>query len=325
MKKILKSLSVLLMFSLIITFTACGKANDATQVSNTKKTVKVGFAQLGTTDAWRIAETNSIKEEAKKRGFEIVFTDAQDQTAKQVSDVEDLIAQKVDYILLAPREYEGLTPALQAAKEAKIPVILIDRAAAGKEGEDYVTLIASDFIWEGEQAAEWLAKTKNGKANIVELMGTVGASVAKDRSDGFRKGIEKYPDMKIISAQTADFTRAKAQKVMENIIQAKGKTFDVVYCHGDEMALGAIQALKAAGINPGKDVLVVGVDGEKDSIKAIIAGEMSATITCSPFFGPKAMDTLAKIIKGEKVETKIINPDKVIDKTNAEEYLPSAF
>ena len=316
-------MSVLMTMSLI----GCASSTKTTTVEATKteKKLKVGFSQMENNGPWRIAETNSIKDEAAKRGIDLVYTDAKSDTAKQVSDVEDMIAQKVDYILLAPREFEGLAPALQAAKKAKIPVILIDRAAAGVAGEDYVTLIASNFVLEGKQAGEWLAKTTNNKANIVELTGTAGSSVMKDRQDGFKEAISKHPDMKIIASQDGDFARANGQKVMENIIQAKGKEITAVYAHNDEMAIGAIQALKAAGMTPGKDVTVISIDGEKDGLKAIIAGELGATVECNPKFGPSDFDVIAKLEKGEKVETMIINPDMFFDKTNAAQYVDAAY
>ncbi|MCX8130616.1 MAG: substrate-binding domain-containing protein [Clostridia bacterium] len=337
MKKISKLLALLVAVVMVFALVGCGqaaktednkkeetKAAEPAKTAETKK-IKVGFSQMENNGPWRIAETNSIKEEAKKRGIELVYTDAQGQTAKQVSDVEDMIAQKVDYILLAPREFEGLAPALQSAKAAGIPVILIDRAAAGTAGEDYVTLIASDFILEGKQAGEWLAKTTNGKANIVELTGTAGSSVAKDRSDGFKEAISKYADMKIIASQTGDFARANGQKVMENIIQAKGKEITAVYAHNDEMAIGAIQALKAAGMKPGVDVIVVSIDGEKDALKAIVAGELGASVECNPRFGPSAFDVIEKLQKGEKVETKIVNPDRFFDKDNSAQFIEEAY
>ncbi|MCX7710139.1 MAG: ABC transporter substrate-binding protein [Clostridia bacterium] len=340
MKRISKILALALAVVMIFALAACGqsaqkeapkaqteepKKEEPAKKEEPKKTIKVGFSQMENNNPWRIAETNSIKEEAKKRGIELVYTDAQSQTAKQVSDVEDMIAQKVDYILLAPREFEGLAPALQSAKKAKIPVILIDRAAAGKAGEDYVTLIASDFIKEGQEAAEWLAKQTNGKANIVELTGTTGSSVAKDRSDGFKDVLKKYPDMKVIASQTGDFARANGQKVMENIIQAKGKAITAVYAHNDEMAIGAIQALKAAGMTPGKDVIIVSIDGEKDALKAIVAGELGATVECNPRFGPSAFDVIEKLQKGEKIPEKIVNPDKFFDASNAKDNIDAAY
>jgi ribose transport system substrate-binding protein len=268
-----------------------------------------------------------MSDEAKKRAdrFDFRTTDAQSQTSKQVADVEDLVAQGVDAIFLAPREFEGLAPALKAAKEAKIPVFLIDRAAAGKAGEDYVAFLGSDFVQQGRRAGEWLAKQTNGKAGIVELTGTAGASVARDRSQGFMEAIKAYPDMKIIASQTGDFTRANGQKVMENIIQAKGKEITAVYAHNDEMALGAIQALKSAGLKPGQDILIVSIDGQKSALEAIIRGEMNITVESNPRFGPLAFDTLEKFLKGEQIPPKIILEDRFFDKNNAQQFVNEAY
>jgi ribose transport system substrate-binding protein len=277
----------------------------------------VGFSQMESDNPWRLAETKSLRDEAAKRGYELVVTDAQGQTAKQVSNVEDLIARRVNVILLAPREYEGLAPALQAAKEAKIPVILVDRAAAGTPGEDYVTLLASNFVEQGKRAAEWLAKQTNGQAKIVELSGTAGSSVAKDRGDGFREGIKAYPGMQIVASQTGDFSRAAGQRVMQNVAQSLGKQITAVYAHNDEMALGAIQALKAAGLQPGKDVIIVSVDGQKAALEAIQRGELGATVESNPRFGPLAFDTIEKLRKGEQIPTKLLITDRFFESSNA--------
>lgn len=292
-----------------------------------KSKVRVGFSQMENNGPWRIAETNSMKQEAAKRAekFELVLTDAQGQTSKQVSDVEDLIAQRVDAIFLAPREFEGLASAIQAAKAANIPVFLVDREAAGKAGEDYVTVLKSDFVEQGRRAAEWLIKQTNGKAGIVELTGTAGASVARDRSQGFMNEIKKHPDMKVIASQTGDFTRATGQKVMENIIQAKGKEITAVYAHNDEMALGAIQALKSAGMNPGKDVIIVSVDGQKSALEAIIRGEMNVTVESNPRFGPLAFETLEKYLGKQQVPPQIILEDRFFDSSNAQQFVGEAY
>jgi ribose transport system substrate-binding protein len=308
--------------ALFVLSTACAKKGAG---GNGK--LVVGFSQMENNGPWRIAETNSMREEARKRGdkFELVVTDAQGQTSRQVSDVEDLIARRVKAIFLAPREFEGLAPAIQAAKQAGIPVFLIDREAAGKPGEDYVTFIGSNFVEEGQRAGEWLAKQTNGKAGIVELTGTPGSSVANDRSQGFKNAIKDHPEMKIIASQTGDFTRALAQKTMENIIQSLGKQITVVYAHNDEMALGAIQALQSAGMSPGKDVMVVSVDGEKAALQAIAQGLMNVSVECNPRFGPIAFDTLEKHLNGEKVPTKIIVPDRFFDQSNATQFVNEAY
>jgi ribose transport system substrate-binding protein len=285
----------------------------------------VGFSQMESDNPWRLAETKSLKDEAAKRGYELVVTDAQGQTAKQVSNVEDLIARRVNLILLAPREYEGLAPALQAAQEAKIPVILVDRAAAGTPGEDYVTLLASNFVEQGKRAAEWLAKKTNGQAKIVELSGTAGASVAKDRGDGFREGIKAYPGMQIVASQTGDFSRAAAQRVMQNIAQSLGTQITAVYAHNDEMALGAIQALRASGRTPGTDVKIVSIDGQRAALEAIQRGELGATVESNPRFGPIAFETIEQVRKGEQVPTKKLITDRFFDRTNAAQFVAEAY
>ncbi|HEX8267492.1 MAG TPA: ABC transporter substrate-binding protein [Pyrinomonadaceae bacterium] len=314
-----------------VVFTGCERKPAGSSTGNTgndgggKKTV--AFSQMENNGPWRIAETKSMNDEAAKRSdkYQFVVSDAQGQTAKQVSDVEDLVARGVNAIFLAPREFEGLAPALQAAKQAKIPVFLIDREAAGKVGEDYVTFIGSNFIQQGERVGEWLAKETNGKAGIVELQGTAGSSVANDRAKGFRNVIEKYPDMKILASQPANFTRAEGQKVMENLIQAHGKNITAVYTHNDEMALGAIQALKAAGMNPGEDVKVVSIDGQKSALEAIIAGDLNITVESNPRFGPIAFDTYERFLRGEQLPPKIILEDKFYDAGNAAQFVNEAY
>ena len=296
---------------------ACGRKDAGAYV--------VGFSQMESDNPWRIAETQSLKDEAAKRGISLVVTDAQGQTAKQVSDVEDLIARRVNLILLAPREFEGLAPALQAAKAASIPVILVDRAAAGKPGEDYVTLLASNFVEQGRRAAEWLATATNGQAKIVELSGTPGSSVAADRAKGFREGIAKHPGMQIVASQTGNFSRAQGDRVMQNIAQSLGKQITAVYAHNDEMALGAIQALKAAGRQPGTDVTIVSVDGQRAALEAIDRGEMGATVESNPRFGPLAFDTIEKLRKGEQIPPQIVLEDRLFDKSNAKQFVAEAY
>jgi ribose transport system substrate-binding protein len=319
-----KLLSLITILSIAVIFAGCAR-KSANQSSDGKKVI--GFSQMENNGPWRIAETKSMRDEAGKRGdkYELAVTDAQAQTSKQVSDVEDLIARRVNAIFLAPREFEGLAPALQAAKAAKIPVFLIDREAAGKVGDDYVTFIGSNFIQQGERVGEWLAKQTGGKAGIVELQGTAGSSVANDRSKGFMNIISKNPEMKILASQPANFTRAEGQKVMENLIQAHNKAITAVYTHNDEMALGAIQALKAAGMNPGKDVLVVSIDGQKSALEAIIAGDMNITVESNPRFGPIAFDTYEKFLRGEQLPPKITLEDKFYDATNAAQFVNEAY
>ncbi len=287
----------------------------------------VGFAQMENDGPWRIAETTSMKGEAAKRAgkFDLRVTDARGSTSQQVNDTEDLVSQGVDAIFLAPREATGFEGTLQAAREAKIPVILVDRETKGAAGTDFVTVLKSDFVEQGRRAGEWLAKQTNGKANIVELAGTSGASVTLDRGKGFRDAIAAHPDMKIIATQVGEFNRAKAQNVMQNIIQSMGKQITAVYAHNDEMALGAISALKGANIKPGTDVLIVSVDGQKSALQAILDGNMNATVESNPRFGPLAFDTLQRFFAGEKLPPVIKLEDRFFDKTNAAQFLNEAY
>lgn len=292
-----------------------------------KDTYKVGFSQVETNGSWRIAETESMKAEAARLGYELVYTDAGGSEAKQIADVDSMIAQKVDMIFIAPRSEKALAEAVLKAKAACIPVILLDRDvdhSIAAPGRDYVTMIGSDFVEEGRMAGEWLAKNTGGKAVIIELEGSVGSSPAIDRKKGFDEEIAKNPDMKIVASQTGDFARDKGRQVAETLLQAHPDV-TAIYAHNDEMAIGAIAALEAAGKVPGKDVTVVSIDGIKDAAQAIVDGKLGATVECSPKFGPKAFEVMLGYAKGETFSPKIVNPDRFFDSTNAAAYLPEAY
>lgn len=284
----------------------------------------VGFSQMEENNPWRIAESESIRSEAESRGVELLYTDAQSQTSKQVSDVEDMISQGVDILIIAPREFEGLAPALEAANSADVPVFLVDREAQGEVCEDYITFMGSNFVNQGERAAEWLVEATDEEAVIAELQGTIGASVTQDRGDGFASVIEEHDGMEIVASQSGDFSRAGGQEVMEQLIQANPE-IDAVYAHNDEMALGAIQALKDAGRSPGEDVTVVSVDGTRDALQAIIDGELGATVESNPRFGPLAFDTIERFLAGEPIPQEIILEDRFFDESNAAEFLDQAY
>ncbi|MFL5349679.1 MAG: ABC transporter substrate-binding protein [Hyalangium sp.] len=299
---------------------ASAPSGEANAPAAAKKLV-IGFSQVGAESAWRTAETKSIRGEAEKRGLDLKFADAQGKQAQQIQALTSFIAQKVDAIVLAPVVETGWETVLQQAKEANIPVILVDRGIKVSDESLYTTLIASDFVEEGRMAAEWLAKKVNGKANIYELQGTTGAAPAIDRKKGFEEILQKYPDMKIIKSQSADFTRAKGKEVMEAFIKSDGKQIQAVYAHNDDMGLGAIQALDEAGMNPGKDVTVLSVDGVKGAFEAMVSGKLNATVECNPLMGPLVFDTINKVRAGEKVPKFIQNKDQLFEQTNAAQVI----
>jgi galactofuranose transport system substrate-binding protein len=299
---------------------AAPSAGGATPPAAEKK-LSVGFSQVGAESAWRTAETKSIRGEAEKRGVDLKFADAQGKQASQIQALTSFIAQKVDAIVLAPVVETGWEVVLTQAKEAKIPVILVDRGIKVSDESLYTTLIASDFVEEGRMAAEWLAKTTNGKANIYELQGSTGAAPAIDRKKGFEEALQKFPDMKIVKSQSADFTRAKGKEVMEAFIKSDRDQIQAVYAHNDDMALGAIQALDEAGMNPGKGVTLISIDGVKGAFEAMVSGKLNATVECNPLLGPLVFDTITKVRAGESVPKFIKSKDQLFEQANAAQVI----
>ena len=310
-----------------VSFGLLGRGARAQTPPAKKSSYKVGFAQSESNNPWRIAETSSMQAEAKKRGWQLIYTDAASSAAKQVADVNSMIAQGVDLIFLVPREERPLIPAVRAAKRAGIPVILIDRSvdpALAKPGEDYLTFIGSDFVKEGQRVAEWLAKATSGTAKIIELEGSVGASPANDRKKGFDEAIKTHAGMTIVASQSGDFVRDTGRQVAQTLLQAHPDA-TAIYAHNDEMALGAIAAVQAAGKVAGKDLIICSIDGEKEAVQSIVAGTIGAVCQCSPDFGPVAFATAASYFAGEKVPPQIINQDQFYDKDNAAQMIAQAF
>jgi galactofuranose transport system substrate-binding protein len=267
-----------------------------------------------------------MKDEAGKQGVQLTITDANNDQSKQIADIKGLIAQKPDVLFIAPIT-EQIANVVKDAGTAGIPVFLLDRDvdhSIAKPGKDYVTVLQSDFIQEGKRAAVQLAHATQGKAKIIELEGTTGASPAIDRKKGFDTAIKACPDMQILVSQDADFTRAKGQSVAETLLQSHPDA-TAIYAHNDEMALGAISAIKAIGKVPGKDIQVVSIDGEKDGLTAVASGELYATVECSPRFGPIAFQTVKDYAGGKQVPTLIINEDQLFTKDNAADNVSKAY
>ena len=288
------------------------------------KGLTVGFSQIGAESSWRTAETNSIRSEAETRGVNLKFADAQGKQENQIKSLRTFVAQGVDAIVLAPVVETGWEPVLKEIKQAKIPVILVDRGVNVTDDTLYATLIASDFVAEGRMAAEWLAKKTDGKANIAELQGTPGAAPAIDRAKGFAEEIAKHPGMKVIKSQTGDFTRSKGKEVMEAFLKSpEGAQINAVYAHNDEMALGAIQAIEASGKKPGTDIVIVSIDGVRDAFQAMVDGKLNASVECNPLLGPAAFDAVQKAVAGESLPKKTIVEDKLYDQTTAKDVIAS--
>lgn len=293
-----------------------------------KERYKVGFAQMESNNPWRIAESKSFADTAESCNWDLIATDAAGSAAKQVADVDSMIAQGIDVLFLPPREEKPLIPAVKKAKAAGIPTFLVDRSVdpnAAKPGVDFVAFLGSDFIDQGRRAAEWTIENfKGDKGLIVELEGTTGSSPANDRKSGFDDAILKDSRMSILASQSGDFSRDKGRQVMETLLQAHPDV-NIVYAHNDEMAIGAIQALELAGRKPGDDVLVVSIDGTRDALQAIIDGKMGVTVESSPFFGPLACEVMTRYANGETIEPWVQVKDRIFTIDNAAQHIDEAY
>jgi ABC-type sugar transport system substrate-binding protein len=287
--------------ALAVTMFAAGQAAALT----------VGFSQIGSESGWRAAETTVTKQEAEKRGIDLKFADAQQKQENQIKAIRSFIAQGVDAILVAPVVATGWDDVLTEAKEANIPVILLDRTV-DSDNSLYLTAVTSDLVHEGNVAGKWLVDEVKGKdCNIVELQGTTGSSPAIDRKKGFEQAIADHANLKIIRSQTGDFTRTKGKEVMESFLKAEngGKNICALYAHNDDMAVGAIEAIKEAGLAPGKDILIVSIDAVPDIFKAMAAGEANATVELTPNMAGPAFDALDAYLKDGKEPPKWIQTE----------------
>lgn len=285
--------------------------------------ITVGFSQIGAESDWRAAETRSIQGEAQRRGIELKLADAQGRQELQVAALKAFLAQGVDAIVLAPKTEAGWDAVLAEVRAAGIPVVLVDRGVDVADPDLYATLIASDFVAEGRMAAEWLAQECAGRARVVELQGSVGSAPAIDRQRGFAEGIAAHPGIEILLSQSGEFSRAKGKEVMEAFLQARGEEIDAVYAHNDDMALGAIQALEAAGRRPGRDVKVVSIDGVRAAFEAMLAGKLNASVECNPLLGPLAFDAVERLVRGEAVEKRVVVEDRLFTADQAAALLPT--
>lgn len=289
----------------------------------------VGFSQADLSSTWRTVETNNMKDEATKRGYKIAVTNAEGDTERQISDVESLLAQGCNVMVIVAIDADAIKPALEACKAKGVPVIMKARGANGTPGVDYVTSIMSDFVWEGQQAGEWVVAAAKQKGlstvKVVEIQGKIGGTDVRDRSKGFHDVADKAGNFKFVAQQTANWSRTQAQQVTQNILQSTGGKVDVIFCHNDEMALGATLAVQAAGLKVGKDVFVVGIDGMKETFDAIKKGSISATVTCNPRYADDVFDAIESEMAGKAVAPSIAVKDKLIDATNVDQFYNMGF
>jgi ABC-type sugar transport system substrate-binding protein len=316
--------SLVAVFVASIVLAACGGNTDSGG-GNAK--IVMGFSQVGSESGWRTANTVSIKKAATDAGVDLKFSDAQQKQENQIAAIRSFIQQKVTVIAFSPVVVSGWDTVLKEAKDAKIPVILTDRAVDSQDTTLYKTFIGSDFVKEGRLSGEWLVaqdfvKNATGPLNIVQIEGTVGAAPAIDRKKGFADAIAGTPNLKIIDSQSGDFTRTGGKKVMEAFLKKYPK-IDVLFAHNDDEGLGAIEAITAAGKVPGKDIKVITIDAVHDGMQALADGKFNFIAECSPLLGPQLMDIAKKVVAGQSVPQRIVTEETTFTPEQAKTALPN--
>jgi simple sugar transport system substrate-binding protein len=287
-------------------------------------TLTLGFAQVGAESGWRTANTKSIQDSAAAAGVDLKFSDGQQKQENQIKAIRSYIQQKVDVIAFSPVVTTGWDTVLQEAKRANIPVILTDRAVDTPDTSVYKTFLGSDFVAEGKKAGDWLVSQEQGATgpvSIVQLEGTTGSAPAIDRTKGFADSIAANPNLKVVASQTGDFTRSGGKQVMEAFLKSQ-PDIDVVYAQNDDMGLGAIEAIQAAGKVPGKDIKIITVDAVHDGMQALADGKINFIVECSPLLGPQLMDLAKKVKAGEQVPSRVLTEETTFDQAAAQAALP---
>ncbi|WP_319417276.1 ABC transporter substrate-binding protein [Marispirochaeta aestuarii] len=326
MKKVLVIFMVLAVFSLGYAFAG---GQDEAAAGAEDDLIVVGYAQVGAESDWRTANTESFKSTfVEENGYRLIFDDAQQKQQNQIKAIRNFIQQDVDYIVVAPVVETGWETVLSEAKAAGIPVILSDRMMDVSDDSLYTAWVGGNFLKEGQDGVKWLNDyvKKNGLAsqelNIVLLQGTIGSSAQVGRTQGILAGIDANPKFKLLAKQTGEFTQAKGQEVMESFLKAY-PDIDVVFAENDNMAFGAIDAIKAVGKQPGKDIIIISFDAVHEAFNRMIAGEINCSVECNPLHGPRVAEIIQKLERGEKVDKIQYVVEEVFDTSNAKEILPT--
>jgi simple sugar transport system substrate-binding protein len=286
----------------------------------------LGFSQVVAQANWNTANAASIRKAARDAGIDLRLTDAHRSQENQVAQLRSFVSQHVDVIAFSPVVESGWEVVLGEIRSAKIPVILMDRTIEVGDDSLYVALIGSDFVEEGRRAGRWLLEHTHdvpGEIDIAEIQGTVGSAPANDRKQGFAEAIATDQRYRIIRSQSGDFDRARAREVMAGFLHAEGRRIRVLFAHSDTMALGAIEAIEAAGFKPGSDILVISIEGSRKALEAIIAGKLNVTVECSPLLGPQLMTVVSELAAGKPVPRRVITQESVFTRENAALGLPN--
>ena len=280
--------------------------------------VNFGFSKFAVLDPWHLRQVKTVLDEAAARGYRVTMTDAQGSTEKQISDIEDLIAQNVDFLIIAPGTEEGFDVVYGKAAEKNIPIMQIDRETTTVYGKDYITTVVSNHYQQGYDCGRWLGENTQDreKVRVIEVQGLPGGSDVALRANGFRDGIADYPQIEIVASQPGNWSRNEAQRVVQNLVQSLGRDgFDCIYSHNDEMGLGTIAALRAAGVTLGVEAFQAGagsieltIDGQEEAVRSMMDGNINFMAACSPDYST-IFDMIEAWYNGEDLPAVDYTPD----------------
>ena len=283
--------------------------------------IVVGFSQVGSESDWRMASTNSFKNTfTEEKGYYLLFEDAQQKQENQLKSIRNFILQEVDYIILDPIVETGWEAVLQEARDAEIPVILADRSVKVEDEELYTCWVGSDFEKEGRMAGEWLASylEKQNRSDeeicMLTLQGTPGSTAQIGRTEGFASVLEEHPNWEMLEYQSGDFTQAKGQEVMERFLESY-EQIDVVVSENDNMAFGAIDAIRGAGktCGPDGDIILLSFDASRAALNAMLEGKINADFECNPILAPKVEEVIQKLEADETIEKRQYTEERYFD------------
>jgi simple sugar transport system substrate-binding protein len=308
---------------MVFSFAACGGGGASSDTASTDEgasdLIVVGFSQVGAESDWRTANTGSMKDTfSEANGYKLIFDDAQQKQENQIAAIRNFIQQEVDYIVLAPVTETGWDTVLQEAKDAGIPVIIVDRMIDVSDDSLFTAWVGSDFRLEGDKAAAWIVENFKDKpeVNIVHIQGTIGSSAQIGRTAGLEDAVSKNPNLKIVAQQSGEFTQAKGQEVMESVLKQNAK-IDVVYCENDNEAFGVIDALDAAGKTYGKDgdIKIISFDATNAGLTDTLSGKINYNVECNPLHGPRVEKIIKQLEAGETPEKKAYVDETAFDAT----------
>ncbi len=307
----MKKRIVLLICAVICLVLLSGCGEKANQESPSK--LVLGFSQLGSESAWRLGCTKSIEQAASQYGVDLMLKDAYQKQEKQIDAIRSFISYRVDVIAFSPIVEDGWDTVLTEAKAAGIPVILVDRTIVTEDDSLYTCYVGADFLQEGIKAGEFLIKKADHMnathLNIVEITGTEASTPQRQRHQGFHQIIDTDSRFTVLESVSGDFLVSKGEECMRYLLHKYGDQIDVLYSHNDGMTLGAIKAIKEAGLIPGKDIIIITVDGEQAAIDLLIAGEINCVVECTPMLGETVMESALKLSNGETVP-KVTHPEE---------------